>query len=91
MKRLLMTCSLVLAMFVSAGVVNATPAVPETKILSKTVTTTVTTTTQPIRNKIKDIRGHLKNHGPLRSIRNILRGLFNRDITPDPNVKEVVE
>ena len=53
--------------------------------------TTVTTTTQPIRNKIKDIRGHLKNHGPLRSIRNILRGLFNRDITPDPNVKEVVE
>ena len=91
MKRLLMICSLVLVMAVSAGIVNATPIHPARKVVGKTVTTTVTTTTKPIRNTIKGLREHLKNHGPLRGLRSTIRGLFNMDSAPNPDVKEVVE
>ena len=91
MKRLLITCSLVLIMAVSASVANATPIHPARRVVGKTVTTTVTTTTTSIRSTIKGLREHLKNHGPLRGLRGTIRGLFNMDVTPDPDVKEVAE
>lgn len=91
MRKILMIGSLALTIILSAELASSTPVHPARKVVGKTVITTVTTTTQPIRNTIKDIRDHLKNHGPLRSLRNTLRSLFNRNTTPDPDVKEVTE